>query len=94
MLSPVDDDDDDDVRRAAAAAGTCTLVLKAVKEEEGANASVVLVVVAATTASVRAARARRSRIMAMRACSSEIEPLRVKSGPIPVGKEVCWLGSG
>lgn len=68
MLSPVDDDEDEDVRAAV----TCTfLVLKAVKEEEGANASVVQVVVAATTASVRAVRARRSKIMA-RARSLEI----------------------
>ena len=61
MLSPVDDDEDEAVRAAV----TCTfLALKAVKEEEGANASVVQAVVAATTASVRAVRARRSRIMA------------------------------
>lgn len=81
MLSPVDDDEDEDVR--AAVTRTFLVLLKAVKEEEGANASVVLlVVVAATTASVRAARARRSRIMA-RARSLEIYGLyRVKSYPV------------
>ena len=67
MLSPVDDDEDEDEDEDVRAAVTCTfflVLLKAVKVEEGANASVVLAVVAATTASVRAARARRSRIMA------------------------------
>ena len=73
MLSPVDDDEDEDVR--AAVTRTFLVLLKAVKEEEGANASVV----AATTVSVRAARARRSRIMA-RARSLEI--LRVVQGEV------------
>ena len=79
MLSPVDDDEDEDVR--AAVTRTFLVLRKAVKEEEGANASVVLVVVAATTVSVRAARARRSRIMA-RARSLEIWLYRVKSYPV------------